>query len=387
MQNSDTNSDLSSIHRAVLQTLNLSHPVQNNDIDNADPEVSFLQERLAGLRKRRLQLYSNLQELQFNQTLLPLSEEIIMMKSRRVVDPVAAVVGASSSDKKLHYLGSSQSLDTSSRRNDNDEDHDKDDNSKSKHQKLLPLAQRMHSLRKRRRIVGSHRIAGISIIPCKDTNVLGIRLDIAIEGHYVAKHFLFLDIVATVSWDNESSGCDNDETSSRALYLRLVQHTLPPGVTLPTFIQRHFGGTMLLLPDHVLTNSAMAIVRTMVGDIHDACYANAIRRQGVDFLKKYTTNGDATKDFVVRNLAFADTFRHVDFEVFWTIPATLRHNSELRRLVVQLEYRDESNPQPTNVQITLGEGRIENNDLIPKSIDLLRSMPLWKFFDALRAFD
>jgi hypothetical protein len=312
---------------------------------------------------------------------------MMVMKSRCVADQDAAVLGTSASNKNLHDVQSSQPQDLVNRRNDNDEDYHKCDTNYSKPQKLLPLAQRMHSLRKRRRIVGSHRIAGISIIPCPDTNVLGIRLDIAIEGRYVAKHFLFLDIVSTVSWDDESGGCDTDETASHALYLRLVQHTLPPGVTLPTFIQRHFGGTMLLLPEHVLTKSAMAIVRTMVGDIYDACYAYAIRRQGVDFLKKYTANDDATKDFVVQNLVFADTFRQVDFEILWTIPATRRHSRERRQLVVQLEYREESNPQPTNVQVMQGEGRIDENNLISKSVDVLRSMPIWKLFDALRALD
>jgi Cenp-O kinetochore centromere component len=361
MQNPNSN-DLTSIHRAALQKLNLFRPVQNNDIcSDDDPEVSFLQERLTTLRKRRLQLYSNIQELQFNQTLLPLSDEIILMKSRCVDD---AAMATSTSRRDVP----SQAPPTANRR--------KDDEPK------VPLAQRMHSLRKRRRIVGSHRIAGISIIPCPDTNVLGIRLDVAIDGRYVAKHFLFLDIVTTVSWDEGG----DDDTTDNALYLRLVQHTLPPGVTLPTIIQRHFGDTMLLLPEHVLTKSAMAIVRTMVGDIHDACYANAIRRQGVDFLKKYTTNSDATKDFVVHNLKFPDTFRHVDFEVIWTTPATLRRNGELRRLVIQLEYHEESNPQPTSVHVAQGDERIDKNDWIPKSIEMLRSMPIWKFFDALRGF-
>lgn len=104
-------------------------------------------------------------------------------------------------------------------------------------------------------------------------------------------------------------------------------------------------------------------------------------------MKKYTANDDATKDFVVQNLVFADTFRQVDFEILWTIPATRRHSRERRQLVVQLEYREESNPQPTNVQVMQGEGRIDENNLISKSVDVLRSMPIWKLFDALRALD
>ncbi|KAI2513749.1 hypothetical protein MHU86_532 [Fragilaria crotonensis] len=337
--------DLASIHREALRKILLRNVTTNSD----DPELSVLQDNLVALRKRRLELYTNLQELQFCQQLVPLSQEIKIRNSSHHgtnADSQREVATVSSLE---HSSGCEPS-------------------------EVPPLAERMHSLRKRRRIVGSHRIAGISIIPGPDPNVLGIRLDISIEGRYAAKHFFFLDIVGTVSGD------DGEETDS-VLYLRLVQHTLPSGILLKGIIQRHFGGTMLPLDNQVLTLADMATVRNLAGDIYDACYANAVRKEGVSFLKKYCD--ETAGNYAVHHLAFAETLRHVNFEVSLKMHARFVHNMKLRRIVVKLEYGEETNPQPTSVHVSEDGEYRDSKILIQKSMKILRTMPLWKFFDEL----
>ena len=338
--------DLASIHREALRKI-LSRPLKRK---SDDPELSLLQDRVVALRTRRLELYTDLQELTFRQQVMPLSQEIkIRNSSRRATDSDSPTAQDTTKWSSEHRCGG-ESTD------------------------VPPLAEQMHSLRKRRRIVGSHRIAGISIIPCPDPSVLGIRLDIAVEGCYAAKHFFFLDIVRNASCDDGSEGdCD--------LYLRLVQHTLPPGVPLKGIIQRHFGGSMLPLRDQVLTEADMAAVRNMAGNIYDACYANAVRKKGVAFLSQYCD--DSVANFAVHRLVFADTFRHVDFEVSLMAHPRFVHSTGPRRIVVKLEYGDEANPLPTVVQVTEDDDYGDGNILIKNSIKVLRFMPLWKFFDEL----
>ena len=351
--------DLASIHREALGKI-LHHRSIMKKRKSDDPELALLQDRLAALRTRRLQLFTDLQELQFRQQLMPLSQEI---KIRNSSPHATTNLGSRNEhDAALLLLSTTKEGNPSCGGGDDPT-------------KVAPLAERMYSLRKRRRIVGSLRIAGISIIPCPDPSVLGIRLDIAVEGRYAAKHFFFLDIVGNASSDDGGDDTDCD------LYLRLVQHTLPPGIPLKGIIQRHFGGSMLPLRNQELTESDMAAVRSMAGDIHDACYANAVRKEGVAFLKKYCD--DREGNFAVHHLVFADTFRHVDFEVALKVHARFVHNTEFRRFVVKLEYEEEANPLPTSVHVTEDGDYRDSNILIQKSIKILRYTPLWQFFDKL----
>ena len=138
---------------------------------------------------------------------------------------------------------------------------------------------------------------------------------------------------------------------------------------------------MLPLHNEVLTVSDMATVRNMAGDIYDACYANAVRKQGVSFLKKHCDH--TTGNYVVHDLVFADTFRHVNFEVCVKVHARFVQNSKFRRIVVKLEYGEETNPEPTSVHVTEDDEYRDSKVLIQTSIKILRSMPLWKFFDEL----
>jgi hypothetical protein len=299
---------------------------------------------------------------------------------------------------------------------------DDDDSSSSKPPFIASpsLAERMHHLRKRRRIVGSHRIAGVSIIPVPtDRNVLGIRLDICIMGGvYVAKHFLFFDICTSISSSSSSSSKDDDNDDSDAskdtddellddnaprkqYYLQLNQHTVPPSVALPKLIQHHFGGTTrLALPERALlvsTNAnVMTTVRALVGDIHDACYAYAVRKEGVHFLKKHVVSSSLSSssnflhqrtkhNFCVSELNFPDTYRHVEFELSWRISANCEHDKISRKLGVKLEFGEESNPQPTNVEVTTAEENGSEDDALKqKSIMVLCSMPLWRLFAGLQ---
>lgn len=354
--------DIAAIHREALKHLFASTPSAGTNDDDA--ELELLQQRLTTLRKRRLELHAALMQIEFEQQFRPLSE-----------------------------AGSNKSFSSATI------------NWTSPHSQSL--AERMHSLRKRRRIVGSHRIAGVSIIPVpSDRNVLGIRLDISIIGGvYVAKHLLFFDIVTSVKISDNSDDDDDDDSSEedepKRYFLRLHQHTLPPSVALPKLIQQHFGGhNMLELPGggSLITKEVdvLAIIRGLVGEIHDGCHSYAVRKAGVDFLKKYVvsqqsscsptpTDDQEELDFCVSKLNFPDTYGHIDFEVAWTTPANFQHNDLSQKLVIKLEYGEEGNAQPTKVHVTTALlNGTDDATLKNKSINLLYSKPLWSFFKGLQ---
>lgn len=197
-----------------------------------DEEISLLRERLSYLRKRRLQLHSEIQEAEFQRGLQPLWAELRHTSGQRT---------------QPSFHQDSQSENESPTLSDKN------------------LATRMYQLRKRRRIAGSHRIAGISLLPCPDPNALGVRLDVAVDGVYVAKHALFFDIAVK----------SLEEEEQKKLYLRLVQHTLPTGVPLASILERHFGGPTLPLDQGRLTDTVLGTLQALIGEILDECYALA----------------------------------------------------------------------------------------------------------------
>ena len=215
------------IHRRVLSRI-FEPSLQPVPLPNQQ-SIEFLQHRLNNLKRKRLYLVSELERNKL--TLTTVSEEL----------------NNESRTRRCHDCGNNNN-------NNNDDDnhrHNNDDDELS-----LEFGKRMHALRTQRCIAGLHRIAGISVLPCPDESLLGIRMDICVNGSYVNRHYLFFQHHV-------------DQI------LTLVKHTLPQGcITADRTVQ--------------LDNS-MVNLRQFIGDIYDACYCHAVRQDACDFLKRSGT--------------------------------------------------------------------------------------------------
>lgn len=331
-----------SIHQKALQKVFFSPQKSNGD---RDPEVSLLKQQLATLRKRRLDLHSEIQQVEFEQRLLPLSEELRTHASRTTRHHV--------DDSYRHFL-------------EKPPPKEKDDEK--------GLARRMQSLRKRRRIVGSHRIAGVSIAPSQhyDDNILTVRIDVCVEGRYTAKHFMFFDIIVRQTGDN-----DQEEESQ--YFLRLAQHTLQPSIPLTKVLREHFGGELMLrlTTTALLTEDVTTKVRNLVGTLQDVCYAHAVRRQGVECLEKQIHT--SKQEHGISNLVVTrDTLRRIDFDATFA-----NHRGESRTLTIKLIYDDEQSPLPTTVSAASQQNESDDEDpqFLAGASKLLESKPLWLFLE------
>lgn len=191
------------------------------------------------------------------------------------------------------------------------------------------LATRMHSVRTKRRIAGSHRLAGISLLPHEDENTLGVRLDIGVNGRYVARHVAFFQIVAT-----------QDKT-----FLRLVQHTLPKGVVLKSNM------SLEIQNKQIDDGTVIERLREWVGTLYDASYAYALRRAACLWLSSKNNSSDDARS--IYHVTFNDTYDMISFRlVLWRqdhVPI-----DESRRatcLDVKLSYENPLVAQPTRVKI------------------------------------
>lgn len=336
--------DLVSIHQKALQKVYFSPPASSCD---RDPEVSLLKQQLAALRKRRLDLSSEIQKLEFEQRLLPLSEELrthTLRTTRQHVD-----------DSYRHFLEKPPAP-----------SKEKDDEK--------GLARRMQSLRKRRRIVGSHRIAGVSIAPSQhyDDNILTVRIDVCVEGRYTAKHFMFFDIITTCQTE------DDEQEGEPQYFLRLAQHTLQPSIPLTKVLRQHFGGELMLrlTTTALLTEDVMIKLRNLVGTLQDVCYAHAVRRQGVECLEKQIHSN--TQHGISNLVVTRDTLRRIDFDATFA-----NHRGETRTLTIKLIYDDELSPLPTTVSATSQQNESDDDDpqFSTGASKVLQSKPLWRFLE------
>mmetsp|Transcript_22004 Transcript_22004/g.32503 ORF Transcript_22004/g.32503 Transcript_22004/m.32503 type:complete len:361 (-) Transcript_22004:208-1290(-) len=349
------NGDIVDVHRQVLKKL--CFPGENSQkLLEEDPEMALLQHRLISLRKRSRQLLSDLKKHEFEEQVMPLSEEMKLDDRRK-----------REFDHLLESSSSSVSNHQQRRCCTNTEEI-----------RESSLAQRMQSLRKRRRRVGSHRVGGISILPCPaDRNLLGIRLDICVQGQYTQKHVIFFDIVTLVE--------DGKEENEKSYWLRLVRHTLPRIVTLQKVIDRHLGGAMLHLSEEgVVTENTMNTIQELVGDLYDICYAMAIRRKGVEYLQSLQHDDDETSEqdsirgsfTFVKELIFSETLQCIIFNLI------LKEDARELTLKVDLQYHSETAALPSYVEVSVTDNTLDGqeNKLIKKLTQAFRSKPIWQAF-------
>ena len=185
------------------------------------------------------------------------------------------------------------------------------------------LAVRMQEIRRLRKIAAAYRLAGITLWPCPDKDVLALRLDVAVEGTFVACYHCFFDL------------CCNPAAE---LYLRLVQHTLPPSVPLGSILETTLGGVAVVGPLQETsawkTKELMERLRKCASELYQACYCFCARKQAVAFLRE--------KSSQVLELDCTDTLGKISFQL-----ATAGVSS----LQVTLGYKDPLRVQPTNVSV------------------------------------
>jgi hypothetical protein len=257
------------------------------------------------------------------------------------------------------------------------------------------LADRMQIIRQRRKIAAAYRMAGISMTPCADENVLALRFDILspAEGNYTACYHAFFDLVVATTTtttttvptiatslgknkydktkNNQKKTDNNDGTDddcgdgSQDLYLRLVQHTLPPSIPLKTIVQESLGGGIAMVgpletEEQWKTGEILTKLRKCSNQLHQACYCYTARKESYAFLQTFTAttapeqrrnlsderqlhrSHDATV-VVVEDLEPTDTYSKITFR--------LQLLSGMPSLRVELTYKDAMRSQPTGVTV------------------------------------
>jgi len=283
------------IHQQVLARIKPQRPRSNAD----ETSIETLQYRLNILKRKRVSLESELERDRVSLTTV--SEEL------------------------LHN-------------HNNDEQQ-----SVSKHPRHTNLndyfivAEQRMALRTKRRIAGSHRLAGISVVPCEN-DVLGIRLDICVTGRYVNRHYLFFQQHLEQRKVEEQSKGEKEAAEDEEVHdnaqeepgeqhdgqsrqLKLVQHTLPQG--------------LLASLDGRSLDLSFDTLQRYIGDAYDACYNHAVRQDAVDFLK---SQGDCG----IRNVECSNSLDCIVFQLQCG-------DTQLRIL---LRYKDPLSSLPGEVKVS-----------------------------------
>jgi hypothetical protein len=370
--------DLLAIHRRALQSLFESSSsscsyISSSRSKTVEPQphahagTKTQQDRLLELQRQRIAAKVQLEEYR-HATAIGSSSS-----SGTVGDELRRryrnYIKASADRPYLHALDighQTQTCETDVETNKHDHDHD------PLVQQALEerdLAVRMQALRQRRKIAAAYRLAGISITPCADENVLALRFDIlTVQGKYTACYHAFFDLVvastSTIVTDLDRNKkektikkkTDNDDSSgSQDLYLRLVQHTLPPSIPLATIVEETLGGIAVVGPleneDQWKTDELVKKLRKCSNQLHQACYCYTARKESYAFLQTLTAqsrneSGEHNRSshvIVVEALEPTDTFSKISFR--------LQLLSGMPSLRVELTYKDAMRSQPTGVMV------------------------------------
>lgn len=217
----------------------------------------------------------------------------------------------------------------------------------------------LYRLRKRQKIAALHRLAGISVTPLPDPDLLGVRFDICDDsGQYVTCHHVFWDVI--VKDDSLSSACkdikdteevfagEDSESSvktslSAVAYMRVLQHDLPALVPLNAILQRILGGERLLKlgplqdaphdddDDGDSSDKEWEIMlRACCQAIYDACYYLTVREYTWKYLESLShenrndmhnraylpfAQGGVAKKFSVDQLTRTDSYDVISFHL------------------------------------------------------------------------
>jgi hypothetical protein len=387
-------SDLLAIHRRSLQSLlESSSRRSSSKIPKASSAADGTQQqRLLELQRQRIAAKVELEAYRHSAGLgsgsSPSASALITTTvgdelRRRYRNSNSRKASAEEDRPYLHSLDYGCRL-TSVKSSETTDDTTVNDNDQGQLQQALEehdLAARMQVLRQRRKIAAAYRLAGISMTPIADENVLALRFDILspVQGNYTACYHAFFDLVVatttttttitiTTTTKKDKKKTDNDNTDddcdgSQDLYLRLVQHTLPPSIPLKTIVAETLGGIAIVGPleteDLWKTSELITKLRKCSNQLHQACYCYTARKESYAFLQTLTTahrrnendERHRSRDTVVidvEDLEPTDTFSKIAFR--------LQLLSGMPSLRVELTYKDAMRSQPTGVTVRNASG-------------------------------
>ena len=372
--------DLLAIHRRALQSLFESSSRSSNrkTLNASGAADGTQQQRLLELQRQRIAAKNELEAYRYSVGLTTTVGEELRRRYRNsnskrttMEDDHPYLHSLDDGCRSLTSIKSSETTDDTNELQQALEEHD--------------LATRMQILRQRRKIAAAYRLAGISMTPIADENVLALRFDILspVQGNYTACYHAFFDLVVattTTTSDPSSLGrnkqdktkkkrkadnndSDDDCDGSQDLYLRLVQHTLPPSIPLKTIVAETLGGIAIVGPleaeDLWKTSELITKLRKCSNQLHQACYCYTARKESYAFLQTLTTahrrsesdEGRRSQDsvvIVVEDLEPTDTFSKIAFR--------LQLLSGMPSLRVELTYKDAMRSQPTGVTMRNASG-------------------------------
>ena len=412
-------SKLLDVHKAVVERLLLSNQnvQKEHKVPLMETEVTKLEKRLNELKEKRRKLACEV-AMANDASIGSSVSSSTATEFPTLRDELEKMRARSKRKRPFEHVFRDGTRTKSIVANTNDNDNDDDDvEQRMLRDSLERLSSDMYALRKRRKAVACHRIAGISVVPCPDDNVLGIRLDICVCGKYAARHFLFFDVVEVVppNSDDLNTTVQNNNTGankaglseqqqqqqqggSERRHVRLVQHTLPPEVPLPSILERYMTvGTneatdnaplhsstsngMMLLEDGKVHARHTDTLRNCVAALYDACYAVAIRhetKRRLEALEQRPT------EFSLSELVMNKPINKFSFVLQWYlarpegpigIPVTLR---------VQVNFSNPFSGRPTAstelvdpVLPALDPESEPAQSILKQSVAILQDLPLW----------
>ena len=219
------------------------------------------------------------------------------------------------------------------------------------------VALRMHAIRQRQKIAAAYRLAGISVMPCADTEVLALRFDISVEGHFVACYHALFDLVMVEEPDDTTHAKEND------VYLRLVQHTLPSSVPLASILEETLGGVAHVGPAdnelHWKTDGLVGRLRQCSNQLYHACYCYSVRKHAFQLLQSMTKDAAKAENrsYYVDQLEPNDACDKISFH--------LKLLSGISSLEIDLVYKDPMRPSPTSVHVKNAAALGNTNPRLP----------------------
>ena len=311
---------LVSIHTSAIQRILQSKTLYAPN-NAGDLEILLLEQKLFRLRQRRTQLWSELEQARNYSEHPTVRDELTHIRRQQVSNEI---------DKHRRKRPIDPIVSNTIQEN---------------------LAEKMYQLRKRRRIVGSHRIAGISILPCPDKNVLGVRLDVCLHGEYVARHHLFFDVATHASMNLIVTS--EKVAQQKQPYIRLAKHTIPTGIPLISIVEQTLGSIPLI--PYGTIEAAVGRLEECIAKVYDACYMYAIRKQIGTFLRDNikddiaTTTTTPITTFAIQQLICADTYESFQFILKWQ--STKPRNETESSCQIDISFDDPMSAIPTTVTV------------------------------------
>ena len=148
------------------------------------------------------------------------------------------------------------------------------------------LTTRIHGYRRQIKIRAAYQLLGTTLLQPRvhfddEQDMLSLRIDVSIQGNYVACHYLFFELQFVDDAKNNST--------TTLLQLQFKQHTLPKHAAYMDILVQQLGASLSLGPwqaDRVDYNALVSNLQGCAEQLHRVCYAHAIRQEVLAFLRQ-----------------------------------------------------------------------------------------------------